>query len=214
MACEGRSDPGETGTATKRRGRPRSSGAERAILLAGGRLLAERGVRMSMEAVAVAARVSKATIYRRWPSKDALILDLVAGTEEPGEPVRPDAQPSASADARSNLVAWVRSAIEAGDSPRGAALRHLVRRAAEDPALAATLRRRILGRHRDRFADIVEQGVRAGEMRRDLDVAVLLDMVNGPVLYRCLLDSSESTTRDPSEQARVIVDMIWPGIRA
>src|SRR5215472_16417078 len=88
MACEGRRESDDPAP-HRRRGRPRSGGAERAILLAGARLLEERGVRrMSMQAVAAAARVSKATIYRRWPSKDALILDLVAGAadEPPADP--------------------------------------------------------------------------------------------------------------------------------
>src|SRR5215470_12484186 len=147
MACEGRREPDDGPPSNKRRGRPRSSVAERAIMLAGARLLEERGVRrMSMQAVAAAARVSKATIYRRWPSKDALILDLVAGASDDAD------DPPASADARAELLRWVLAGLEAERSPRGAALQHLVRRAAEDPPLAASLQRRVLERHRERFA--------------------------------------------------------------
>jgi AcrR family transcriptional regulator len=214
MACEGRRESDDLPAPHRRRGRPRSSGAERAILLAGARLLNERGVRrMSMQAVAAAARVSKATIYRRWPSKDALILDLVAGAAEdaagdPGDP------PSATADARAELLAWVRAGLEAERSPQGAALQHLVRRATEDPILAASLRRRVLERHRDRFMAIVERGVGNGQIRPDLDAATLLDLVSGPLLYRRLIAAPEPADRDPADHADAIVDMLWPGIRA
>jgi AcrR family transcriptional regulator len=220
MACEGRRESDDQPAPHRRRGRPRSSGAERAILLAGARLLNERGVRrMSMQAVAAAARVSKATIYRRWPSKDALILDLVAGAADdaagdPGDPGDPaDAQPG-TVDARAELLAWVRAGLEAERSPQGAALQHLVRRATEDPLLAASLRRRVLERHRDRFMAIVERGVGTGQIRPDLDAATLLDLVSGPLLYRRLIAAREPADRDPADHAGAIVDMLWPGIRA
>jgi AcrR family transcriptional regulator len=166
---------------------------------------------MSMEAIAVAARVSKATIYRRWPSKDALILDLIAGAA--GEDHANHASP-APADARAELLEWVRAGLEAERSPQGAALQHLVRRAAEDPALAANLVRRVLRSHRDRFAVIVDRGVRAGQIRPQVDLATLLDVISGPVLYRRLLDPAATPPSDPAEQALAIVDMVWPGIRA
>jgi AcrR family transcriptional regulator len=215
LAGEGGRDSDDDRPAPRRRrGRPRSSGAERAILLAGARLLEERGVRrMSMQAVAAAARVSKATIYRRWPSKDALILDLVAGAAGEPDDDRWN-RASGPAGARAELLAWVRAGLEAERSPRGAALQHLLRRAAEDPVLAASLRRRVLERHRDRFVAIVQRGVGAGEIRPDLDVATLLDLVSGPLLYRSLIAAPDPADRDPEEHAQAIVDMLWPGIRA
>jgi AcrR family transcriptional regulator len=214
MACEGRRQSDDEPVPRRRRGRPRSGGAERAILAAGARLLEERGVRrMSMQAVAAEARVSKATIYRRWPSKDALILDLVAGAAE--EPAGdPETAAAALPDARAELLHWVRSGLQAEHSPQGAALQHLVRRAAEDPSLAASLRRRILRGHRDRFVAIIERGVDAGQIRAGLDMVTLLDLVCGPMLYRRLIAATDPSDRDPAEQADAIVDMLWPGICA
>lgn len=171
---------------------------------------------MSIEAIATAARVSKATIYRRWGSKDALILDLVAGAvEEPLDVAGGAAAPQAgSGDARADLLAWVRAGLEAESSPRGAALEHLVRRAAEDPALAARLQRRVLGQHLEGLSAILERGVRAGQLRPHLDAVTLLDLLCGPLLYQSLIRGSEPPTRDPAEHARAIVDLLWPGIRA
>jgi AcrR family transcriptional regulator len=215
MACEGRSNSDDVSAPRRRRGRPRSTGAERAILAAGARLLAERGVRrMSMEAVAVAARVSKATIYRRWPSKDALILDLVSGAAAEGSPPPADPEPAEQADAREELLDWVRAGLEADRSPEGAAMHHLLRRAAEDPALAASVRRRVLERHRERFAAIVERGIRSGQIRSDLDQDTLLDLVSGPLLYSHLIAPASAVPREPDERAGAILDIVWPGIRA
>jgi AcrR family transcriptional regulator len=219
MGLEGLHEPGGA-SVPRRRGRPRSGSAERAILDAGARLLAERGVqRTSMEAIAVAARVSKATIYRRWPSKDALILDLIAvAAEQAAEQAVEDAAGDdvvalPEQDCRADLLAWVRSGLEAGRRPEGAALLHLLRRAAEDPSLAANLVRRVLIGHRARFAAIVERGTRSGQLRPHLDAGMLLHLLSGPVLYRHLLEPA-APAGDAAEQARTIVDLVWPGIRA
>jgi AcrR family transcriptional regulator len=211
MAGEGRSDTGDPAALPRRRGRPRSDGVERAILAAGARLLAQHGVKhMSMEAVAVAAHVSKATIYRRWPSKDALVHDLIGmAAGRRFEDVR-----VGSGDVRDDLVQWVRRGLEEERGPLGAALQHLVRRAVEDPSLAASLRRQELRRRRESFARIVEEGIRSGQLRQDLDPDLLLDMVSGPVVYRRLLEPATGPPLDPAGQAHAIVDIVWPGIDA
>ena len=214
MACEGRRQSADEPTPLRRRGRPRSDVAERAILRAGARLLEERGVqRMSMQAVAADARVSKATIYRRWPSKDALVLDLVSSAMADSTGDHGTAVDGAT-DARGELLAWVRAGLESERTPLGVALQHLVRRAAEDQVLAARLRGSVLEQHRRRFAAIVERGIHLGQIRPDLDIARLLDLVSGPLIFRKLIAGSEAPVGDPTEHARVIVDMLWPGIRA
>src|SRR5580658_2329777 len=80
----------------RRPGRPRSERAERAILDAALELFAESGVAgVCMEAVAARAGVGKATIYRRWPGKEDLLLDALAALRMPlptpqGRSVRAD----------------------------------------------------------------------------------------------------------------------------
>src|SRR5919198_3834015 len=74
-----------TSTAPRPRGRPRSERAHEAIIDAVLEMLAEWTTveALSMEAVAARAGVGKATIYRRWPHKEALVIDAVASTKEP-----------------------------------------------------------------------------------------------------------------------------------
>ena len=68
----------EATTPPQRRGRPRSEKAREAILAAAAELLLERGLgAVSMDAVAEQAGVSKATIYRWWPTKETLALDAL-----------------------------------------------------------------------------------------------------------------------------------------
>ena len=78
---------GEATAATPKRGRPRSERARHAILEAAAELLLLRGLgAVSMDAVAERAGVSKATIYRWWPSKEMLALDALldwAGASAP-----------------------------------------------------------------------------------------------------------------------------------
>lgn len=63
---------------TATRGRPRSETARKAVLAAAAELLLDRGLSgVSMDAVAERARVSKATIYRWWPTKETLALDML-----------------------------------------------------------------------------------------------------------------------------------------
>ena len=75
-------------TATRKVGRPRDARADVAILQAVLDLVAHSGLtHLSMDAVAAKAGVGKATIYRRWPSKEALVVDawrtLIAPAETP-----------------------------------------------------------------------------------------------------------------------------------
>src|ERR1700721_29190 len=81
---------------TRRVGRPRSMKAERAIIAAALDEFAEAGPQgLCIERVAAKAGVGKATIYRRWPGKEDLLLDAIASLKTPrpeprGDSVRED----------------------------------------------------------------------------------------------------------------------------
>src|SRR5215831_11164328 len=88
--------PGRPSGPAARPGRPRSPAADEAILDATVDLLAEQGfLGLSIEAVAARAGVAKTTIYRRWPTKDDLLMDAIAclkhaHPEPQGESLRDD----------------------------------------------------------------------------------------------------------------------------
>jgi AcrR family transcriptional regulator len=112
---QSRNNPIGTQTPPKRTGRPRSQAAHRAILDAARAELVEVGfTRLRLEVVAARAGVGKATIYRRWPSKEALCQELLA------ELAGPHIAIAETGDTRGEMLAAVTNAMQAvRDTPFG-----------------------------------------------------------------------------------------------
>ncbi|HVQ17921.1 MAG TPA: TetR/AcrR family transcriptional regulator [Actinomycetes bacterium] len=170
-----------------RRGRPRSETAEAAIIEATLDLLADEGVNaLSVEAVAAKAGVGKATIYRRWASKDDLVGDALA-TMIDDMPVR-----FAGLTVREQLVSLLEhvrcKTLESRAGrifPRMAAYKH------SHPELYVIFAERVLEPRRDRVRDLVQRGVDAGELRADLDVSLAATLVLAPMLYLNMIGASQ-----------------------
>lgn len=166
--------------AEPRRGRPRSVEADAAILAATLELAIEVGVRaLSMDEVAARAGVSKATIYRRWSSKEAMILDALRSAVEPVGAVD---HGSLGQDLRHYLTDMAaRMNVSRGD-----VLPHLIEVACYDPAIRTSLDDWVRHRRAPLLA-ILERGVARGELPADSDLELLLDALIGPFVYRRLL---------------------------
>ncbi len=187
--------------AEPRRGRPRSADADVAILAAALALAVEVGVRaLSMDEVASRAGVSKATIYRRWSSKEALILDALRSAIEPVGAVD---HGSLGADLRHYLSDMTaRMTVSRGD-----VLPHLIEVACYDPAIRTSLDDWVRHRRAPLLA-ILERGVERGELPVDTDVELLLDALIGPFVYRRLLTGGAI---DESVVERLLA-LVLPGI--
>src|SRR5215217_6285533 len=135
-------------------GRPRDERADRAILGATLELMAERGVRdLRMDDVADRARVGKATIYRRYRSKDELVTAAVASMVS--EIKVPD-----TGSTRDDLRALMRNAVEVySGSIEAAAMPGLVDAMSRDSELARAFREGFLARRRSVLAAVLERGV-------------------------------------------------------
>ena len=115
-------------------GRPRDEDATAAILTATLRLLAAQGYDGTSTAdVAAAARASKATVYRRWPSKVALVAEAIQqGLREAHE------APVLTGDVRADLAEALAAKMRAlSDGPLGGAIRAVISHAAHEPELSA-----------------------------------------------------------------------------
>jgi AcrR family transcriptional regulator len=168
------------GDATGRRGRPRSEVAHQAILEAARELLIEQGfTRLRLEHVAARAGVGKATIYRRWPSKEALALELLMELASPLIAV-PDL-----GDTRRELEVIVGSVIRAITVTEfGPVIRALLSQIAGNPALGDPFRATVVQSRRDSVEHVMARGVARGDLRPDADVDVATELLVGPVYFR------------------------------
>ena len=163
-------------------GRPRSSVCDHAILDAA---LVEYGGNgldgMSVDAVAARAGVSKATIYRRYPSKvDLVVAAAVAACEE--------AAPSADTGSlRGDLVAVLRNLRRTLEDPvTGAAKRMLLVDSRRNDELSRT-HRELVHNRRAYASALLRRAIERGELREDIDLDFAVDQIGAPLFYRHLL---------------------------
>ncbi len=198
-----------TGTAeaavSRRPGRPRSEQADQAIIDAALSLFAESGPEgLCIERVAAKAGVGKATIYRRWPGKEDLLLDAIAELKVPlPEP--------AGRSAREDLVTLLGAMCqETADPRRARQFALLLGEGAKYPRLMARYVETVLEPRREVIREVLRQGIARGELRPDLDVDAALFMLIGAVVAR----RGHEQHAVPPDYAERIVDELLRGLAA
>jgi len=186
------------------RGRPRSEQAERAILEATTELLDERGfVSLTMEDVAVRAGVSKATIYRWWPTKGVLAFDAFLSRFVARQPM-PDTG-TLRGDLLAALRSWIRTVKH---TQTGRTLVGLIAEVQRDPALGDIWRDRFVRPVRDRHRIMIERAIDRGEISAGTDPEIVLDLLFGAAYHRLLQSHLPLSDRF----ATAIVDTIVAGL--
>jgi AcrR family transcriptional regulator len=187
-------------------GRPRSARADEAIieavldLLADGTLAEE----ISIEAVAARAGVGKATIYRRWSNKEALLVDAVATIK--GEPPK-----IAGESVRDDLVTLLRPIATPAHTRAGKIMPCLMGEMHRSPELARCFQK-ITEPRRELMRQVLRRGVDAGELRADLDFELVIVMLAGPLVSQALIGWSPNLDRATLPER--LVDTLWPAIIA
>ena len=196
----------------RRPGRPRSEQAEAAILDAVLDLFAaEVGYDdMSMEMIAASAGVGKATIYRRWANKEALVIDAIRRRMHPVEVV----PPSPDLSVRESLVFQLDAMREhLQDNQAGGAYSVLIREARANSVLWERYNQEVIEPRRDQFRLVLRRGRDSGVLRADLDVERAMIMLTSAVLFvtrMCSVDMPDIT----AEYTAGLVDDLLRGATA
>ncbi|OMI37872.1 TetR/AcrR family transcriptional regulator [Streptomyces sparsogenes] len=187
-------------------GRPRSAAADAAIIEAALRLIEEGATigELSIERIAREAGVGKATVYRRWSGKEALMIDVMRSLEEPNP--RP-----AGASVRDDLVTLLELMRRRGLAKRNSALlRTVVTQMHANQELWRAYDAHVIAARREMLYEVLRRGMARGEIRGDLDLELLADLFTGPMLSRVILHEWKAL---PEGLAETIVDTVLEGVR-
>ena len=169
---------------TRSPGRPRSEKAHQAILTAVMELLLDQGLHaMSMDEVARRAGVSKATIYRWWPSKERLALDALAEEWASAPPAGLSDTGSLRSDLLTRLLPWLR---QLNRKPYARVVAGLVAEAQTNREFAELYRSHFVQARRDATRELLLRARDRGEIAVDTDLDVTLDLLYGPIYHRLL----------------------------
>ena len=167
-----------------RRGRPRYDTVHQAALEATFCLLSSTGFeKLTMEAIAREAHLSKPTLYRRWPGKGPLVLEAMMARS----PWVPNPQTLPEAPLKDRLAAWLGELFETLESgPEGHILRQLVAAAQADAEFAQQFREGFVAPRRQSVRELLELAQAKGELPPQVDLETLIDLLYGPMWYRLL----------------------------
>lgn len=179
-------------------GRPRDDRIDDEVVAAVLAVLRTGGYRaVTIDGIARRVGCARTSLYRRWPSKRRLVAYAVLSAL--GE------RPAASGKAlREDLEAAVRTLLNAFAGPLGRALAGLVADMALDAALADTIRQEVLAARRQSMREAFLRARNRGEVREDLDIELVLDMLTGPFYYRTLFGHAPISRR----MTREVVDYV------
>lgn len=193
-------------------GRPRSTEADRAIIDAVLEEVIAEGIDgMSIEQVAARAGVAKATVYRRWPNKEALLLDAVTGVEVelptlPGSSMRDDLV--VLIDSMRRRIA---DAAQPGESIASRLYPCMIAEGTRHPEIAAKYKQRVVEQRREAVRTVLRRGIANGELRSDLDLETMLLLVIAPMLVQLYMWSAGAEL--PPESSATYVDGVLDGLR-
>jgi AcrR family transcriptional regulator len=166
-------------------GRPRDPRIDRAVLRATAELLVESGYAdLSIAAIAVRAGTTKPAIYRRWPSKAHLVHEAAF----PSGPATTLPETGTLAGDVREMVR--RTTVVFSDPVARAALPGLLAEISADPTLHTALLERFQEGAWGALQTRLEQAIRTGEARPDVDAGVLIEAIGGSTLLALLVRSS------------------------
>lgn len=191
-------------TAARGRGRPRDPETDERILRCALDQLAEDGFAgMTIDGVASAAGVSKATIYRRFADKNDLVTAAIAVYAiQDVEAIQ--------GDTRERLIAVMQGARERMIDGSGMTImRQIMAESKRNPELVRLHRERTIQPKMAAMVGLLEEGVRRGEVRKDADLQLITELLTGSWMARW-----NRGGEFPADWSERVVDAVWPALAA
>jgi hypothetical protein len=191
--------------APRRRGRPQGDEVKVAILKAANELLEEKGYSgFTIEAVAARAGAARSTIYRWWPNRGALAMAGFLSETAPKIAYKWTKSPV------SDIKQQMMSVSEVYGGKVGRTISALVAQGQGDPdTLKALLDGYVLPRRHEAKV-VLMRGIECGELRKDIDLDVVVDSLYGPIWYRILVPHAPLSAK----WAAKLADQVFRGLRA
>ena len=183
-------------------GRPRSEDARKSILRSTLRLLQVTGFPdLSIEAIAADADVGKATVYRWWPNKAALVADAFSSSAD--EELRfPN-----TGSVRNDVTIQMKHLVRVLRGRRGRIVAALIGGGQSDPELIQAFRDRFMMPRRQEAYETLRRGISRGELPAGLDLDLTLDTLYGALYMRFLIRHSGLT----EEYVDEVVGLVMQG---
>ncbi len=163
-------------------GRPRSDEARQAILSSTLTLLQTEGFEgLSIEGIAEDAGVGKATVYRWWPNKAALVIEAFL------EKVQPELRFPKNASVREAIHQQMRRLIRLMRGEFGNMLAVIIGAGQSQPEMIEAIQKYWVAPRRKEARELVMQAQERGEIRSDLSADTILDILYGPLYFRLLI---------------------------
>jgi len=159
---------------------------------------------VTAEAIAERAGTSKATVYRWWPNKAAVVIEAFR------EAIAPELPLHDTGSLRGDLTAQVRNFARVLSGRGGRMLRSFVVAARSDPEVAAAFRSIWSNPRRAEAKQMLRLKQASGQLRSDADLDLVLDSLYGPLYYRFLVKNEH-----PSQKyAEALADLVITGLTA
>ncbi|MCC3331567.1 TetR/AcrR family transcriptional regulator [Nocardia abscessus] len=190
-----------TSETSPRPGRPRDADKDLAVLIAARQLLAEVGYpQTTVVAIAKRAGVNSPAIYRRWPTRQALLEEAIHG---PGA----YAPPEPTGDLRADLATWVRIFLARADSP--AARAGVPGLLADSQTKEARRRLLAIGTPvRKAFAELLAGAVDDGRIAPGADAELVFEILAGTTTFHALSRGSEEAELFVSRMADALYALV------
>ena len=186
------------------RGRPRDAIARQRILESALALVEDVGfANTTTDAIADRAGASKATIYRWWPNKAAVLIEALR------EQVALEQPFPNTGDLRRDIHLQLQNFMKLLNSRRGRIFKAFIAAAQSDPDVAEAFRKLWIQPRRAEACAVLESHRERGSLPKSLDLATALDMIYGPIYFRLLAGHAPLT----AEFARDIADLAMRGLR-